>query len=112
MSRRTRSWRKRACARASSACRAGTYSSSRTRSTATGGAAATRSRARVAVEQAATLGWDRYAGLSGKIIGMHTFGASAPLKALLAKFGFTPEGVVKAAREQIAQQKQTKEAAD
>ncbi len=58
--------------------------------------------ARVAVEQAATLGWDRYAGLHGKIIGMHTFGASAPLKALLEKFGFTPEAVLTAAREQLA----------
>ena len=51
--------------------------------------------ARVAVEQAATLGWDRYVGLHGAIIGMHTFGASAPLKALLVKFGFTAEGVLK-----------------
>ena len=58
--------------------------------------------ARVAVEQAATLGWDRYAGLHGKIIGMHTFGASAPMKSLLEKFGFTPDGVLKAAREQLA----------
>jgi transketolase len=69
-------------------------------------------RARVGVEQAATLGWDRYTGLGGKIIGMHTFGASAPLKSLLAKFGFTPEGVAKGAREQIARHKQMKEAAD
>jgi transketolase len=69
-------------------------------------------RARVAVEQAATLGWDRYAGISGKIIGMHTFGASAPLKALLVKFGFTPDGVANAAREQIARHKHLKEAAD
>ncbi len=59
-------------------------------------------RARVAVEQAATLGWDRYAGLTGRIIGMHTFGASAPLKALLEKFGFTAEAVLDAAREQLA----------
>ena len=57
--------------------------------------------ARVAVEQAATLGWDRYAGRRGTIIGMHTFGTSAPLKALLTKFGFTPEKVVEAARAQI-----------
>ena len=55
---------------------------------------------RVTIEQAATLGWDRYAGSSGRIIGMHTYGASAPLSALLAKFGFTPEKIAEAAREQ------------
>jgi transketolase len=55
--------------------------------------------ARVAVEQASTLGWDRYVGPQGKIVAMHTFGASAPLKELERKFGFTPEGVVEAARE-------------
>jgi transketolase len=54
--------------------------------------------ARVAVEQASTLGWERYVG-SGRIIGMKTFGASAPLKELQRKFGFEPEGVVAAARE-------------
>ena len=48
-------------------------------------------RARVAVEQASTLGWDRYVGDGGAVVGMHTFGASAPLKNLLTKFGFTPE---------------------
>jgi transketolase len=58
--------------------------------------------ARVAVEQAATMGWERYVGRRGAIVGMHTFGASAPLKGLLTKFGFTPEHVVSAAREQIA----------
>ncbi|WP_036018229.1 transketolase [Paraburkholderia mimosarum] len=58
--------------------------------------------ARVAVEQAATLGWDRYAGGLGAQIVMHTFGASAPLKALMTKFGFMPERVVEAAKEQIA----------
>ena len=47
--------------------------------------------ARVAVEQASTLGWDRYVGDGGAVIGMHTFGASAPLKQLLSKFGFTPD---------------------
>ncbi|TSD95313.1 transketolase [Skermania sp. ID1734] len=56
-------------------------------------------RARVAVEQASTHGWHRYVGLDGKVIGMETFGASAPLKELLTKFGFTPEKVVEAARE-------------
>jgi transketolase len=58
--------------------------------------------ARVAVEQAATLGWARYVGRLGAIVGMHTFGASAPLKALLTKFGFTPEHLLTVAREQIA----------
>lgn len=58
--------------------------------------------ARVAVEQAAVLGWAHYVGRRGAIVGMHTFGASAPLKGLLTKFGFTPEHVVKAAKEQVA----------
>jgi len=58
-----------------------------------------RIQARVAVEQASTLGWDRYVGPRGQIVGMHTFGASAPLKELEGKFGFTPDRVVEAARE-------------
>ncbi len=58
--------------------------------------------ARVAVEQASTLGWDRYVGPGGRVIGMHTFGASAPLKQVLTKFGFTPERVAEAAREALA----------
>jgi transketolase len=57
--------------------------------------------ARVAVEQASTLGWERYVGTSGHVIGMRTFGASAPLKALQQKFGFQPDQVVAAAREQL-----------
>ena len=57
--------------------------------------------ARVAVEQASTLGWERYVGTYGRIIGMHTFGASAPLKELQRKFGFEPEQVVAAARQQL-----------
>jgi transketolase len=57
--------------------------------------------ARVAVEQGSVIGWDRYAGSSGAIIGMHTFGSSAPLSDLLKKFGFTPEKVYEAAKEQI-----------
>ncbi|GAN76314.1 transketolase [Acidisphaera rubrifaciens] len=61
-------------------------------------------RARVAVEQAATIGWERYVGRHGAVVGMHTFGASAPLKGLLEKFGFTPEHIVTAAREQVARQ--------
>ena len=58
--------------------------------------------ARVAVEQASTFGWERYVGLTGAVIGMKTFGASAPLKDLLTKFGFTPDGVVAAAKQQLA----------
>ena len=56
-------------------------------------------KARIAVEQASTFGWSQYVGHEGKIIGMKTFGASAPLKELLKKFGFTPEAVLSAARE-------------
>ena len=55
--------------------------------------------ARVAVEQASTFGWERYVGRSGRIIGMKTFGASAPLKELQRKFGFEPERVTEIARE-------------
>jgi transketolase len=55
--------------------------------------------ARIAIEQGSTLGWERYVGAAGRVIGMHTFGASAPLKALQSKFGFEPERVVAAARE-------------
>jgi transketolase len=55
--------------------------------------------ARVAVEQASTFGWERYVGRSGRIIGMKTFGASAPLKELQRKFGFEPDQVASAAKE-------------
>jgi transketolase len=55
--------------------------------------------ARVAVEMASTFGWAQYAGAKGRIIGMHTFGASAPLKDLQKKFGFTTDAVLQAARE-------------
>jgi transketolase len=58
--------------------------------------------ARVVVEQGSVIGWDRYAGSSGTIIGMHSFGSSAPLGDLLAKFGFTPGKVMEAAKAQIA----------
>jgi transketolase len=58
-------------------------------------------RARVAVEQGSTLGWDRYVGNSGRVIGMNTFGASAPLKELQKKFGFEPSQVVTAAKQQL-----------
>ena len=60
-----------------------------------------RVRARVSVEQASEFGWERYVGSTGQMIGMNTFGASAPLKELQTKFGFTPERVVEAAKEQI-----------
>jgi transketolase len=59
--------------------------------------------ARVSVEQASTLGWARYVGTTGHTIGMETFGASAPLKELQRKFGFTPESIVAAAKAQVAQ---------
>ncbi len=58
--------------------------------------------ARAIGQALATLGWDRYVGIEGAVIGMRTFGASAPLKALAAEFGFTPDAVVRAARERIA----------
>jgi transketolase len=56
-------------------------------------------KARIAVEQASTFGWERYVGSFGEVIGMRTFGASAPLKALQEKFGFEPERVAATARE-------------
>jgi transketolase len=59
-------------------------------------------KARVAIEQASTFGWERYVGNAGRVIGMHTFGASAPLKELQKKFGFEPDEIVKAAKEQLA----------
>jgi transketolase len=55
--------------------------------------------ARVAIEQGSVLGWDRYVGAAGQVIGMKTFGASAPLKELQRKFGFEPERIVAAAKE-------------
>jgi transketolase len=58
-------------------------------------------RARVSVEQAATFGWTKYVGDTGHTIGMRSFGASAPLKQLVQKFGFTVEAVIEAARDQI-----------
>jgi transketolase len=57
--------------------------------------------ARVSVEQASTFGWHQYVGSGGKVLGMKTFGASAPLKELQKKFGFTVKGVVEAARQQL-----------
>jgi len=58
--------------------------------------------ARVAVEQAATIGWERYVGRNGAVVGMRGFGTSAPLKDVLVRFGFTPEHVIDVARAQIA----------
>src|SRR5882724_4207494 len=59
-------------------------------------------KARVAIEQASTFGWTRYVGERGRVVGMHTFGASAPLKELQKKFGFEPDGVVKVAKDLLA----------
>jgi transketolase len=56
-------------------------------------------KARLTVEAASTLGWSRYAGAEGQCLGMETFGASAPLPALLEKFGFTADRIVAAALE-------------
>ena len=57
--------------------------------------------ARVAVEQASTFGWERYVGSTGAMIGMQTFGASAPLKELQKKFGFAPDHIVAAAKARL-----------
>jgi transketolase len=54
---------------------------------------------RVAIEQASTFGWERYVGEQGHVIGMRTFGASAPLKALQQTFGFSAERIVATANE-------------
>ena len=58
--------------------------------------------ARVTVEAGSPLGWDRYAGPAGTIVAMRSFGASAPIKDVMAKFGFTPDRVMEAAKQQIA----------
>ncbi len=60
--------------------------------------------ARVAVEQASTFGWERYVGTSGQVVGMKTFGASAPLKELQRRFGFEPDHVVGAAKQQLGRE--------
>jgi transketolase len=65
-------------------------------------------KARVAVEQGSILGWERYVGNSGRVIGMNTFGASAPLKELQRKFGFEPDHVIAAAKEQLTNSKDRK----
>jgi transketolase len=61
--------------------------------------------ARVSVEMGSVIGWDRYVGAEGARIGMSTFGASAPLKDLLVKFGFTPAAILATAKDQIAKSK-------
>ena len=62
-------------------------------------------KARISVEQASTLGWSQYVGTDGITIGMKTFGASAPLKELQKKFGFTPDAVIAAARTLLEQRR-------
>jgi len=57
--------------------------------------------ARVSVEAASAIGWDRYTGKEGAVIGMHGFGSSAPIKDLMKKFGFAPDKVLAAAHDQI-----------
>ena len=61
--------------------------------------------ARIAVEQASTFGWERYVGTAGRVVGMHTFGASAPLKALQEHYGFEPDAVVAVAMEVLGRTK-------
>ena len=68
--------------------------------------------ARVAVEQGAVMGWDRYVGRLGAVVGMHSFGASAPMKALATKFGFTPDKIVELAKQQIANHQHPKAVKD
>jgi len=60
--------------------------------------------ARIAIEQASTFGWERYVGANGRVIGMTTFGASAPLKELQRKFGFEPERVTAIAKELLGRE--------
>ena len=61
--------------------------------------------ARVVVEQASTFGWERYSGNSGIVIGMKTFGASAPLKELQKRFGFEPQHLVATAKQLLSKAK-------
>ena len=64
--------------------------------------------ARVSIEEAATLGWDRYVGADGATIGMHTFGSSAPLKDVLAEYGFTPDRIAETARSILGSKEETR----
>lgn len=61
-------------------------------------------KARVAIEQASTFGWERYVGESGAVVGMHTFGSSAPLKELQRKFGFEPDKVLAEVKRQLGKE--------
>ena len=97
------SWSPRASARASSRCRPGRSSSSRPQDY-RDSVLPPDVTARVAIEQASTFGWERYVGSAGRVIGMKTFGASAPLKELQEKFGFEPERIVASARELLGRQ--------
>ncbi len=67
-----------------------------------------RVKARVSVEEASEFGWTKYTGTDGHNIGIETFGASAPLKQLLKKFGFTADHIVAAAKDQISRHAVTK----
>ncbi len=58
--------------------------------------------ARIAIEEGSTLGWERYVGEAGRIVGMETFGQSAPFKDVEEEFGFTPERIIQVAREALA----------
>jgi len=60
--------------------------------------------ARVTVEEASPIGWDRYAGRTGVVLGMRSFGLSAPIAVLAEHFGFTPDRVFEAAKQAIAAQ--------
>ena len=60
--------------------------------------------ARVVVEEASTFGWERYIGVQGTMIGIHSFGLSAPIEVVQRHFGFTSEHVVSAARQQVTRQ--------
>ena len=95
---RTRSSRRRGSARASCRCPRGSCSIARAASTARACCRRRCARA-IAIEQASTFGWERYVGQGGRIIGMETFGKSAPLKELQKRFGFEPERVVAVAHE-------------
>ncbi|HTV41044.1 MAG TPA: transketolase [Candidatus Sulfotelmatobacter sp.] len=64
--------------------------------------------ARVAVEQASTFGWERYVGSADRVIGMHTFGSSAPLKELQKHFGFEPDRVVELCKSVLAEEQKSK----
>ena len=59
--------------------------------------------ARIAIEQASTFGWERHVGPRGRVIGMHTFGASAPLQELDRRFGFDPDAIIAAAKSLVAE---------